>query len=154
MRPSSLKLTLLILAVAVVASGQVLEPMTARTARVAPVNAMAALDDDPVTTTRDAQGIWFIEGGSLYDVYEAMGYAVAEDRLFQMDTFRRSARGSMSELFGAEFLGVDFLTADVTARLFMYSDDELTDIFNALSEDAQTVTQAYVDGINRRIFDI
>jgi len=65
MRPSSLKLTFLILAVAVVASGQVLEPMNARTARVAPVNLTAALADDPVTTTRDAQGIWFIEGGSL-----------------------------------------------------------------------------------------
>ena len=151
MRPSVLKLSLLILAVAVVGSGQVLEPMTAR---VAPVNARAAIVDDPVTTTRDAQGIWFIEGGSLYDVYEAMGYAVATDRLFQMDTFRRSARGSMSELFGAEFLGVDFLTADITARLVMYSDDELTEMFNGLSDDAQTVVQAYVDGINRRIFEI
>jgi penicillin amidase len=115
---------------------------------------MAALADDPVTTTRDAQGIWFIEGGSLYDVYEAMGYAMATDRLFQMDTFRRSARGSMSELFGAEFLGQDFLTADITARLVMYSDDELTDMFNALSDDARTVVQAYVDGVNRRIFEI
>jgi len=89
MRPSSLKFTLLILAVAVVASGQVLEPMTTR---VAPVNARQAIADDPVTTTRDAQGIWFIEGGSLYDVFEAMGYAVATDRLWQIDIFRRTAR--------------------------------------------------------------
>ncbi len=154
MRPSSLKLTLLILAVAVVASGQVLEPMNARTARVAPVNATQATADDPVTTTRDAQGIWFIEGGSLYDVYEAMGYAVATDRLFQMDLFRRQARGTLSALFGAEFLGQDFLTTDIDMRNTMYSDDELTEMFNALSEDSKTIFQAYVDGVNRRIFEI
>jgi len=154
MRPSSLKLTFLILAVAVVASGQVLEPMNARTARVAPVNLTAALADDPVTTTRDAQGIWFIEGGSLYDVYEAMGYAIATDRLFQMDLFRRQARGTLSELFGAEFLGQDFLTTDIGMRNTMYSDDELTELFNALPDDTKTVVQAYVDGVNRRIFEI
>jgi len=160
MRPSVLKLSLLILAVAVVGSGQVLEPRTAQVApvatnaRVAPVNAMAALDDDPVTTTRDAQGIWFIEGGSLYDVYEAMGYAMAEDRLFQMDLFRRQARGTLSELFGAEFLGSDFLSGDIFIRNIMYSDEEYQQMFEGLTPDAKTVTQAYVDGVNRRIFDI
>ena len=54
----------------------------------------------PVTTTRDAQGIWFIEGGTLYDVYEAMGYAVATDRLWQMDLLRRVAQGRISEILG------------------------------------------------------
>ena len=29
--------------------------------------------DPPVTTTRDGRGVWFIEGGSLYDAFEAMG---------------------------------------------------------------------------------
>ena len=143
MRPSSLKFTLLILAVAVVASGQVLEPMTAR---VAPVNAMAALDDDPVTTTRDAQGVWFIEGGSLYDVFEAMGYAVAKDRLWQMDVFRRTGRGKLSEVLGESNVGNDWFL-----RTIGYSDDEYAEMFAALSEDAQTVITAYTDGINRRI---
>ena len=49
--------------------------------------------EDPVTTTRDAQGIWFIEGGSLYDVFEAQGYAVSTDRMWQLELFRRQARG-------------------------------------------------------------
>jgi len=108
----------------------------------------------PVQTTRDEQGTWFIEGGSLYDVFESMGYAVATDRLFQMDTFRRQARGSLSELFGAEFLGSNFINGDMFIRNLMYSDDELTELFGELDEDAQTVVQAYTDGINRRINDI
>jgi penicillin amidase len=109
----------------------------------------AQAQDDPVTTTRDAQGIWFIEGGSLYDVYEAMGYAVATDRLWQMDIYRRAARGRL-----AEILGSDILELDVVTRIMGYSDDELAAQFAALSDDGQTVVQAYVDGVNRRIAEV
>ena len=86
MKASVWKMSLLIVAVAVVASGQTAQ--TNHSGMVAPA-AGTSITDDPVTTTRDAQGIWFIEGGTLYDVLEAMGYAVAEDRLWQMDIFRR-----------------------------------------------------------------
>ena len=141
MRASKLLFPILILAVAVGASGQNLERSTSR---VAPVVTQAA--DDPVTTTRDAQGVWFIEGGSLYDVFEAMGYAVATDRLWQMDIFRRVGRGRLSEILGPA--GLDL---DVPSRIMGYSNEELAAQFAALSADGQTVVQAYVDGINRRI---
>jgi len=150
MRASKLLFSILILAVAAGASGQSIDLATSR---VAPMVTQAA-DDTPVTTTRDAQGIWFIEGGSLYDVYEAMGYAMATDRLWQMDLFRRQARGTLSELFGAEFLGSDFLSGDIFIRNIMYSEDELTQLFDELSPDAKTGVQSYVDGVNRRIVEI
>jgi len=114
----------------------------------------AFADDPPVQTTRDERGVWFIEGGSLYDVYEAMGYAVATDRLWQMDLYRRAARGTLSELFGAEFLGTNFINQDMFIRNFMYSSEELTQLCDGLDDEAKTVTQAYVDGVNRRIFEI
>jgi penicillin amidase len=133
--------SILILAVAVGVSGQSLDPTMMRKA---PVVRQAA--DDPVTTTRDAQGIWFIEGGSLYDVYEAMGYAVATDRLWQMDIYRRLARGKLSEV-----LGPAGLELDVPMRIMGYSDEEYATQLAALSADGQTVVQAYTDGINRRI---
>ena len=43
-------------------------------------------DDDklPLVTTRDDKGVWFISGDpdeSLFNVFEAEGYAVATDRL-------------------------------------------------------------------------
>ena len=67
MRASVWKMSLLFVAVAIVASGQTLSP----NARVMPfspeggtVEVSSVVSDDPVTTTRDAQGIWFIEGGS------------------------------------------------------------------------------------------
>ena len=99
-----------------------------------------------MTTTRDAQGIWFIEGGTLYEVMEAMGYAVAQDRLWQMDIFRRQGRGTLSAL-----LGSSQIPNDVFLRTISYTDDELTGFFDELSPDAQTLVTGYTDGINRRI---
>ena len=52
-----------------------------------------------VETNRDAQGVWFVTGSSedsLYDVFEAVGYAVATDRLWQAETFRRTGRGKLA----------------------------------------------------------
>ena len=63
-----------------------------------------------VETTRDAKGVWFITGNEaagLYHVMEAMGYAVATDRLWQAELYRRTARGKLSEIFGATQLGTD-----------------------------------------------
>ncbi|MCU0235105.1 MAG: penicillin acylase family protein, partial [Thermoanaerobaculales bacterium] len=128
MRASSLKVSIIMLAIAV--------------GLAAPVLAQ----DDPVTTTRDGRGVWFIEGGDLYDVFEAMGYAVATDRMFQLDLYRRTGNGRLSEL-----LGPSQLSTDIGLRLFSYSDAELTQMFEALSPETQTAVQAYVAGINRRL---
>ncbi|MDT8274216.1 MAG: penicillin acylase family protein, partial [Desulfomonilia bacterium] len=104
---------------------------------------------EPVATTRDEVGVWFITGGSLYDVFEAMGYAVASDRLWQMETYRRSARGRLAEVFGSDQLGTD-----IFLRTVGYSDDELSAGFAALDKEAKLAIQGYVDGINRRIGEI
>lgn len=118
--------------------------------------------DDPaprastVTTTRDAQGVWFIAGSDqdrLYDVFEAMGYAVATDRLWQGETFRRAARGRLAEIFGAG-AGSAFLNQDTLVRTTGYSDQELQDGFAALDAEAKDVINGYVAGFNRRIAEI
>ena len=55
----------------------------------------------PVMTVRDDKGVFFITGGSLYDVFDAFGYAVATDRLWQMEQYRRAATGRLAERRGA-----------------------------------------------------
>jgi len=143
MKASVWKLSLLIVAVAVVATGQTAQ---FNNSGMVAVNDGQSVTTDPVTTTRDAQGIWFIEGGTLAEVMEAMGYAVAEDRLWQMDLFRRQARGTLSAL-----LGESQVPTDVFLRTIAYSEDELTQLLAELSPDAQTVVMAYTDGVNRRV---
>lgn|GEM_PF-1142341 len=105
-----------------------------------------------ITTSRDAQGVWFISGpesASLFDVFEAMGYAVATDRLWQAETFRRSGRGTL-----AEILGQSSLSQDILVRTTGYSDAELTAGFNALDSETQAMVSGYVAGFNRRIAEI
>jgi len=56
---------------------------------------------DQVTIRRDERGIPYVEAKNDEDLYFGQGYAIAEDRLFQMDLFRRTARGELAEVLGA-----------------------------------------------------
>jgi penicillin amidase len=96
--------------------------------------------------------VWFIAGSDedrLYDVFEAMGYAVATDRLWQGETFRRMAHGRLAEIFG-----VAYLNQDILVRTTGYSDQELEDGFAALDTEEQDAIKGYVAGFNRRIAEI
>src|SRR5262245_37355065 len=46
-----------------------------------------------VVIRRDERGIPYINAKNDEDLYFAQGYATAQDRLWQMDLFRRNARG-------------------------------------------------------------
>src|SRR6195256_5397549 len=56
---------------------------------------------DSVTIRRDERGIPYIEAKNDEDLYFAQGFVTASDRLWQMDLFRRNARGELAEIFGA-----------------------------------------------------
>src|SRR5258706_7354035 len=58
---------------------------------------------------RDAFGIVTIGADSEYDAAFALGYAHAQDRLFQMDLTRRLGAGRLSEVLGAATLRTDRL---------------------------------------------
>lgn len=103
----------------------------------------------PVSTVRDDKGVWYITGGTIGDVFEAMGYAVATDRLWQMELYRRSSRGTMAEVFGP-----DYVEQDALMRITMYSEPELDQLFRALDDESKQVIRSYVQGVNRRIAEI
>ncbi len=65
----------------------------------------------PVSIRRDSQGVPHIEARSLDDVFFGQGYAVAQDRLFQLELGRRLAGGELAELVGPRAL-----EADIEAR--------------------------------------
>ncbi|MCP4686774.1 MAG: penicillin acylase family protein, partial [Desulfobacterales bacterium] len=107
---------------------------------------------NPIQTTRDDKGVWFVTGdedASLFDVFEAVGYAEATDRLWQAEKFRRTARGTLAELFGP-----DYLASDIQARTTGYTDQELQDGYDSLNADAKAVLDGYVAGFNRRIKEV
>lgn len=102
-----------------------------------------------VSVTRDEQGVWFIEGGDQYQLYEAFGYEVATDRLWQAELFRRLSSGRLTEI-----LGPGQLNTDIAITILGYSDQELYEGFEQVSELGQLVVLAYIDGLNRRIEEV
>ena len=61
----------------------------------------------PVELLRDAYGIPHIRASSIEDAYFGLGFAHAQDRLWQMEMSRRIAAGRLSEIVGASGLDTD-----------------------------------------------
>jgi len=71
---------------------------------------------EPVTVIRDAAGIPHITAANEDDLFFAQGFVQAQDRLFQMDLWRRSVQGRLSEVLGANFIERDAMTRRVQYR--------------------------------------
>ena len=61
----------------------------------------------PATVSRDALGIPHIKAASIDDALFLEGYAMAQDRLWQMDGMRRTAAGELAEVVGQAALDAD-----------------------------------------------
>jgi len=56
---------------------------------------------------RDTYGVPHIYADDIYGLYYGYGYAVAQDRLFQMEMTRRSTQGTVAEVLGTDYLEYD-----------------------------------------------
>jgi len=61
----------------------------------------------PVEIVRDNADVPHIFGATDEDVFFGLGFAHAQDRLWQMVMLRRTAQGRLSEIFGERTLPVD-----------------------------------------------
>jgi penicillin G amidase len=96
-----------------------------------------------VAIRRDAFGVPAISARSEADVWWGAGYAVAQDRLGEMELFRRRGSGRL-----AEILGKSSLADDIVARRDFYTDKELRRQFARLPKRFRERTLAYVAGVN------
>src|SRR5262245_63862781 len=72
----------------------------------------------PVEVLRDRWGVPHIYAQNQRDLFFAQGVVAAQDRLFQLDLWRRVAIGETAEVFGE-----DAVAADQFARLMLYRGD-------------------------------
>jgi len=63
----------------------------------------------PVSVRYDERGIPHISASNESDLYRALGYVHAQDRLFQMEMVRRLAKGELAEILGPKLLDTDRL---------------------------------------------
>ena len=100
----------------------------------------------PVTIRRDERGIPYVEAQNDEDLYFGQGYATAADRLWQMDLFRRTARGELAEVLGAGPNNA-VLEQDKLHRTYGFSHVAEAELANA-SPRERAVLEAYARGVN------
>ena len=104
---------------------------------------LEAPDGTPVTIHRDEYGVPHIFAESETGVFFGQGYAVAEDRLLQLEFNRRGAEGRLSEVLGSAYLDWDRYR-----RIISYTQAEKQAQYNQLSEGIQNIAESYSAGIN------
>lgn len=101
---------------------------------------------DQIVIRRDDRGVPYIEAKNDEDLYFAQGYAAAADRLWQMDLYRRTARGELAEILGAG-PNNSVLNQDKLYRTYGFTHVAEAENANA-SQRARTMLEAYARGIN------
>jgi penicillin amidase len=99
----------------------------------------------PVSVRYDERGVPHIRAEHEADMYRALGYVHAQDRLFQMEMLRRLARGELAEVMGPRLIDTDRLFRSLRIRehaaAYVARQNKNTPTWQAL--------QAYLDGINQ-----
>ena len=100
---------------------------------------------EPVNVLRDHWGVAHIYAKNQHDLFFAQGFVVAQDRLFQMEMWKRAGQGRL-----AEVLGPSAVQRDVKARLLRYRGDMKAE-YESYSPDTEAILRAFTDGINAEI---
>jgi penicillin amidase len=101
----------------------------------------------PVEVWRDSLGVPHVWAKDEADLFRAMGYVHAQDRLFQMEMFRRLADGRLAEILGEPLLDTDrFLRTIGMGRAAAENEARL-------DAEHRRMLQAYADGVNAWIRD-
>ncbi len=109
---------------------------------------------------RDSLGIPHVYAGNNDDLFFGLGYAMAQDRLFQLDFLRRKGSGRLAEVLGPESGQLDFLVRMVgvpsvldwdrlarTVGLRRIAEQEWT----TLPEETRQVLTAFTAGVNAHL---
>ena len=96
----------------------------------------------PVRIVRDRWGVPHIYAQSQDDLFVAQGFVQAQDRLFQIDLWRRASQGRL-----AQVLGPNFIERDIMTRRMQYRGDREAE-WASYGADTRAIATAFVRGIN------
>ncbi|MFN2483221.1 MAG: penicillin acylase family protein [Pyrinomonadaceae bacterium] len=96
----------------------------------------------PVRVLRDPWGVAHIYAEGADDLFFAQGFVAAQDRLWQMEMWRRAGEGKL-----AEILGAGAIERDRFARLMRYRGDMRAE-WESYAPDARRIIESFVRGVN------
>jgi penicillin amidase len=147
---ASTAILLAIIAIAVPRIGPAQSLTERAKARLATLDGSVILTalDSAVEVRRDRWGVPHIYAKSQHDLFVAQGYVVAQDRLFQMEMWRRQGDGRLAEVLGPSAVGRDRI-----ARLLKYRGDMNAE-YASYSSDAREILAAFTQGVNAYIAEV
>jgi penicillin amidase len=98
---------------------------------------------EPVEVIRDTWGVPHIYAANLEDLFFAQGFVQAQDRLWQMDMYRRTYEGKLAAVMGPEYVASDRLARLVRFR-GPWDDTEWT----SYHPEGRRIFQAFANGVN------
>ena len=98
---------------------------------------------EPVEVIRDEWGVPHIYAQNDDDLFFAQGYVMAQDRLWQMEMWRRWREGRLAEIFGPEALDYDRRT-----RLMKFRGPFDENEWTSYHPDAHRLFTAHAAGVN------
>ncbi|MDP8205044.1 MAG: penicillin acylase family protein [Candidatus Electryonea clarkiae] len=104
---------------------------------------LSALDGTEAEIFRDNYGVPHITAETEVGLFFAQGFAIAQDKMFRMDKWRRAGEGKQAEWYGEDYIEIDRFR-----RIIGYSNEERTTMFEQMSDDTQEILESYVAGIN------
>ena len=102
---------------------------------------------DRVIVYRDAHAIPHVYAKNEPDLYRAVGYCMAQDRMWQMDLLRRLCQGRLAEIFGKELVQTDLLMRALRIP------DKSRLMLSRIDSSMKAGLQAYCEGVNQYLRD-
>ena len=103
---------------------------------------------NPVEIVRDNANVPHILGATDEESFFGLGYAHAQDRLWQMTILRRTAQGRLSEIFGTRTQRIDTLMRRLDLYRLAQASVEAQDAYT------RRALEAYAAGVNARLDEI
>ncbi|MEB3789973.1 penicillin acylase family protein [Acinetobacter sp. IK40] len=101
-----------------------------------------------ITIKRDSFGIPHIYAKDSFGLFYGYGYAVATDRLFQMEMSKRTGLGTVAEVLGPDYLQYDIATHS------RFNPENIRQQIAQLSPEDRAIFEGYAAGFNQRVKEV
>lgn len=97
---------------------------------------------------RDNYGTPHVYAEDTYGLFYGYGYAIATDRLFQMEMSKRTGWGTVAEVLGSDYLASDIATHS------RYSPESIKKQIEQLSPEDKAMFEGYAAGFTKRVNEV
>lgn len=101
-----------------------------------------------ITIKRDSFGTPHIYAKDSYGLFYGYGYAVATDRLFQMEISKRTGLGTVAEVLGPDYVQYDIATHS------RFNPENIRQQIARLSPEDRAIFEGYAAGFNKRVKEV